>query len=109
MTPDPVAMGNHPLSHAHSPRTHARHRSDITPDVRRLMKREELEAVATPSTKSLEAVLEDTELEDVGVVKSKGDHTPKGAESLIPSIDIEINVTINVDNGQIVLVSEDTR
>ena len=118
MTPDPILLsGPHPLDRqgGASPRTHIRHRSDITPDVRRLIKREEeneellTQSITTPSVGSLEAVVEGNEPdEEVGGARNKVGGA-KASEPLIPPIDIEINVTINVDSGQVVLLSEDTR
>ncbi len=97
----------------HSPRTHARHRSDITSDVKRLMKNEEFRDPFS-SAANLDDLVEDNENDqeknNISEGSAKGEQTvPKVSEPLIPSIDIEINVTINIDSGQMVLLSEDTR
>lgn len=110
----------HPLGHSHSPRTHARHQSDITPDMRRLIRKEQEEEHILKETVpsiNLESVMEDNENEQYeerkGEGRQKGDGEQPGgkvlSESLIPSIDIEINVTIKVDSGEIILLSEDVR
>lgn len=66
------------------------------------------------SHSSLEAVEEEestdtkTTKNESSVDKEKEKVTPpKHSEPLIPSINIELNVTINVDSGSIVLHSED--
>ena len=102
MTPDPTTV-HHPLGQSHSPRTHARHRSDITPDVKRLMKMED-DLEDTPLNSSAMGSLEEVE---EGREEEEGDSESGPGEPLIPSIDIEINVTINVDSGQVKLYSED--
>ena len=114
MTPDLPSMSTHPLHKGNSPRTHARHRSDITPDVRRLMKNEEGFVFQESVSRNLDSVIEGNENNQesgkVGGAQNKGMTEPtKVSEPLIPSIDIEVNVTINIDSGQMALLSEDTR
>ena len=99
---------------------HVRHRSDITPDVLRMIQMEE-GAVHTPmstpthaakesplltSSASLQAVEEEISDEMYEQENSERSNS-KHAESLIPSINIELNVTINIDSGSVTLHSED--
>ena len=107
----------HPLHGKWSPHTHVRHRSDITPDVKRMMAMEEglsspienptplSEEYIHDSKESLETVQEEIGEKKIEEESEKGDN--KMFEPLIPSIDIEMNVTVNVDSGSVILHSED--
>lgn len=87
--------------------------------MRRLIRKEQEEDLLKEMVPSinLEAVIEDTENEQEEERKGQSHQKGRGesssgkvpAESLIPSIDIEINVNIKVDSGEIILLSEDVR
>lgn len=65
----------------------------------------------TGSSHSLEAVQEENVNESVPEEFIPSDHekreSPRRFDSLIPSINIEVNVTINIDSGSVILHSED--
>ena len=104
--------------------SHSRHRSDISSDVLRMihMEQEGPSPAVSPahsvteqphlrSSHSLEAVQEENVEESVSEEFVQSDHekkeSPRRFEPLIPSINIEVNVTINIDSGSVILHSED--
>ena len=110
------------------PRTHVRHKSDIT-DVVTVLRMEEglqtfemrpedisvrknpaqLQNQGALSVKVIEeeAIDESSEEENLTNTMSKNFST-KTSDSLFPSIDIEVNVTISIDSGSILLHSGTT-
>lgn len=110
---------------AETPRTHARFKSDIS-DLMKVInvedtspheqESEHLLAARAMSQQSVDTIEEETGKEDKEEFDGEDDKesteqkkttSKQSSEPLIPSIDIEINVTISIDCGSIVLHSED--
>lgn len=86
-----------------SPRTHSRIRSDIS-DLVKIHTEEGLREEGEYDQE--EVIAEEAEEDSLGDQEEKVE-VKKLSDPLIPSIDLEVNVTIHIDSGSIVLHSED--
>ena len=125
-SPTPLIMHSRGMPDTKTSRTHTRFKSDISELLKGIQVDEdscteqgsqELLAARAASQQSVDTISETT-VEKEGPVErtlseekesrqEKKDLSKQQSEPLIPSIDIEINVTINIDCGSIVLHSED--
>ena len=119
----PLTMHSRGMADTKTTRTHTRFKSDISELLKGIQVDEDTsteqgsEEQLAATQQSVDTINENTEKkeepvertfsEEEKIKQEKKDLSKQQSEPLIPSIDIEINVTINIDCGSIVLHSED--